>query len=98
MPIYVYEVVLENGEGGDQFEVQQSMSEDALTEHPETGKPVRRVIQPPNIGGRHSEASIKNRLDDNQRLEKLGFTKYEKVGKGAYEKRAGAGPRTISAE
>jgi hypothetical protein len=98
MPIYVYETILEDGEGGEQFEVRQSMSDEPLAEHPTTGEPVRRVIQAPNIGGRHSEAGIKNRLDDNERLEKLGFTKYEKIGKGAYEKRAGAGPRTISAE
>ena len=39
MPIYVYEVVLPDGSGGEQFEVIQPMSEAALTKHPETGSP-----------------------------------------------------------
>lgn len=98
MPIYVYEIILENDEGGEQFECLQSMSDEALTHHPETGAPVRRVLQAPNIGGKHSDASIKNRLSDHKNLERLGFTKYERVGKGAYEKRAGVGPKTISGE
>jgi hypothetical protein len=36
-----------------------------------------------------------NVADDN-RLEKLGFTKYVKRGDGSYEKRAGQGPDVIS--
>ena len=39
MPLYVYEVVLPDGTGGEQFEVLQKMSDDALTKHPETGEP-----------------------------------------------------------
>ena len=44
MPLYVYEVVLSDGTGGEQLEVLQKMSDPALTKHPETGEPVRRVI------------------------------------------------------
>jgi predicted nucleic acid-binding Zn ribbon protein len=45
MAIYIYETIPENpGEQPKRFEVQQSMHDAALTKHPETGKPVRRVI------------------------------------------------------
>ena len=48
MPLYVYEIVLPDGSGGAQFEFIQRMSADALTKHPETGEPVRRVFGEPN--------------------------------------------------
>ena len=39
--------VVENGQPtGERFEVVQSMSDEPLTKHPESGKPVRRVILP----------------------------------------------------
>ena len=42
MPTYVYEILDKKGTPtGETFEVIQSMKEDALTKHPETGKPVR---------------------------------------------------------
>lgn len=94
MPYYVYEVVLEDDEPGQLFEIWQKMSDEPLTEHPQTGQPVRRVIQPPNIGGRNSAAKEKNRLSDSN-LEKHGFTKYVKSGDGEYDKTAGKGPGKI---
>ncbi|MEJ2287282.1 MAG: FmdB family transcriptional regulator [Deinococcales bacterium] len=45
MPTYVYK----NLSTGDTFEVHQRITEPALTEHPETGDPVKRVIQPVGI-------------------------------------------------
>jgi len=30
-------------------------------------------------------------------LDRIGFTKYQRVGDGKYEKRAGSGPQTIAA-
>ncbi len=95
MPIYVYEVVTPDGESGEIFEVFQSMSEDALTEHPETKSPVRRVILAPHVGGRHSDAADKRMLSDDN-LGAKGFTKYVKTGDGQYEKTAGKGPSSIS--
>lgn len=45
MPTYVYETIPEHqGEKTEYFEVKQSMNDAPLTRHPDTGKPVRRVI------------------------------------------------------
>ena len=45
MPTYEYETIPQKkGQKPKRFEVQQSMKDDALTKHPETGEPVRRVI------------------------------------------------------
>jgi len=96
MPTYVYEIVKDDGTGGEIFEVVQPISEAALEEHPETGEPVRRVIQPPFIGGSWSDSSMHKSVSDDKKLDKLGFTKYVKSGDGTYEKRAGKGPDVIS--
>ena len=96
MPTYVYEVVLPDGHGGEQFEVTQPITESPLAEHPETGQPVRRVIQPVFIGGDWTESSMHKRMKDDKKLDQLGFTKYVKSGDGTYEKRAGKGPNVIS--
>lgn len=45
MPVYVYR----NLETGETFEIQQRITDDALTVDPRTGDPVRRVIQPVGI-------------------------------------------------
>lgn len=48
MPTYIYETVPQNEiEAPKRFEVRQSMNDKALTHHPDTGVPVRRVI----VGG-----------------------------------------------
>jgi len=41
MPTYIYETI---DQPHAQFEIKQSMKDDALTRHPETGAPIRRVI------------------------------------------------------
>ena len=41
MATYIYETVAEPVR---RFEIQQSMKDEALTQHPETGEPIRRVI------------------------------------------------------
>jgi hypothetical protein len=96
MPTYVYQVINEDGSEGETFEVIQKMTDPPLEKHPETGKPVRRVLQPPRIAGRWTESASKKALSD-RNLDRLGFTKYQKTGKGVYEKRAGSGPPTIDA-
>ena len=97
MPIYVYEIVNQDGSGGDRFEIQQSMKDEALTEHPATGDAVRRVMLPPNLATRYTPGQTKDRLD-NKNVEKAGFTKYEKdKSTGKYHRVAGkAGPEVIT--
>ena len=94
MPLYVYEIVLPDGSGGERFEVLQKMSDAALTKHPETGEPVRRVFAEPNAprAWTHSQGAAK--LTDSN-LAAKGFTKYVKSGDGTYEKTAGTGPKKI---
>lgn len=48
MPTYTYETIPDAGAPVRRFEVRQSMNDAPLTEDPETGAPVRRVIS----GGR----------------------------------------------
>ena len=94
MPTYVYQVITDDGSEGETFEAFQKMSDPPLTKHPETGQPVRRVIQPPIIPCRWSEHGTRKMLS-NDNLDRIGFTKYERAGDGRYEKKAGKGPRTI---
>ncbi len=53
MPTYVYKIKDKPQDDPSAFfEVRQSMTESALTAHPETGEAVERVICAPMIGGR----------------------------------------------
>ena len=94
MPLYVYEVVLPDGTGGEQFEVLQKMSDAALTKHPETGEPVRRLFGEPNAPRAWTDSLGKSKLSD-KNLASKGFTKYVKSDKGTYEKTAGDGPKKL---
>ena len=81
MPIYCYEP--RDGAAGCEhcragFEVLQDLDEPALTQCPECGAPVERVIAPPRIGRSISA------LDD--RAKAAGFSKLQRLGKGEYEK------------
>lgn len=99
MPIYVYEILDKRGRPtGETIEVVQSMKDVALTKDPATGRPVRRAIVAPTIAGKWSDLKSKSVLS-NRNLERLGFTKYERRGKGYMERVAGKeGPPSISAE
>lgn len=89
MPIYIYQVVREDGKEGDTFELEQSMKEAPLTSHPETGEPVKRVYLPPNLAYKHTTGRVKN-LTSNENVEKAGFTKYRRDKlTGRYFKEAG---------
>ncbi|MFO0014445.1 MAG: FmdB family zinc ribbon protein [Planctomycetota bacterium] len=95
MPIYVYEEVRDDGSDGATFEVFQRMSDPTLTQHPETGLPVRRIPARTAIGGLWSDDSMRRSISDDK-LAKHGFTKYVKTGDGSYEKTVGSGPSMIS--
>jgi hypothetical protein len=94
MPLYLYEVVLPDGTGGEQFEVLQKMSDAALTKHPETGEPVRRIFGEPNAPRAWTDQQAKAAVRESN-LASKGFTKYVKTDKGTYEKAAGTGPKTL---
>jgi predicted nucleic acid-binding Zn ribbon protein len=97
LPIYVYETLTEDGQAPSCFEVSQRMSEPELTEHPETGEPVRRIVMAPALALKHSSSRQRDVLSDGN-LSRHGFTRYEKTGQGSYERTAGtAGPRHIRA-
>lgn len=90
MPTYLYCVVLPDGSDGERFEAFQAMAEPALTVHPTSGLPVRRLP----VASQMQFGSDSQRLS-NKNLDRLGFTKYERAGDGTYEKKAGKGPRSI---
>src|SRR6187455_2754468 len=96
MPLYVYEAITTDDSTAEQFEIFQSMAEEPLTKHPETGIPIRRVLCAPAVGGKWSDSAMAKSVADDKKLDRLGFTKYVKSGDGTYEKRAGKGPDTIS--
>jgi predicted nucleic acid-binding Zn ribbon protein len=95
MPRYVYEIISESGEPGERFEVVQPMTDPPLTTHPTTGQPVRRVITAPWIAGKFSPMTSERSVNNDKKLERLGFTKYVKSGDGTYEKTVGKGPDLI---
>ena len=80
MPLYVYQVIEPDGTDGEVFEVMQRMSEAPLATHPESGKPVRRLIAAPNTVTRFGAGNLSP-----ERLGKLGFTQYKKAGDGRYD-------------
>ncbi|MBY0457018.1 MAG: zinc ribbon domain-containing protein [Gemmataceae bacterium] len=94
MPLYVYEVILDDGSGGEQFEVFQKMADDPLTAHPESGRPVRRVFADASAPRAWTDTQGKAALTDSNIASK-GFTKYVKTADGTYEKAAGDGPKKI---
>ncbi len=96
MPVYLYEVINDDGTAGERFEVVQRMADATLTQHPETGQPVKRVITAPAIGTRWMDMNMQRNVKDDDKLKKLGFTKYEKSGDGKYVKSYGKGPDSIS--
>ena len=91
MPIYEYAAV---GTGcphcAAHFDVLQKLRDEPLTQCPQCGAPVTRIISAPSVavGGAH--------LTQEKHAEKHGFTQYRRTGKGVYEKAYGKGPRYIS--
>jgi hypothetical protein len=96
MPTYVYETIAEDGQPRERFEVVQPMSDAPLTQHPETGQPVRRVFLPTWVAGKHAPMRTERSLGDDKKLERMGFTKYVKSSEGTYEKTLGSGPDLIN--
>lgn len=94
MPIYEYEPDSGNcAQCGGRFEVFQKVNESPLAVCPECGVACHRVFSAFAVTD-----SVKDTLS-NKNLEKHGFTKFERKGKGYYERTAGkGGPEKIVAE
>lgn len=97
MPVYTYQIVHDDGTEGDVFEHVHAMSDPPLEEHPETGERVVRIFNAPHIAGWGNERMHKQQTSD-KNVERLGFTKYVRNGKGHYEKRAGKGPDRLATD
>ena len=95
MPVYTYQLVNEDGSEGECVDIIHGMNEPPMTIHPETGQKIRRVFSAPHIAGWGNERKSKEITSD-ENIERHGFTKYVRNGKGHYEKRAGkAGPPSL---
>jgi hypothetical protein len=93
MPTYLYCEINDDGSDGERFEIVQSISEPHLLVNPKNGRKVRRVYCAPNLAMHYTAQAQKSSLS-NERIEKLGFTKYQKDKlTGTYHKVAGKDPR-----
>ena len=93
MPIYEYAAASKgcpHCEG--HFDVLQKLSEPTLTQCPQCGAAIVRVISAPSVAMGNSH------LLKEKNVEKSGFTQYRRAGKGVYEKTAGKGPKYISGD
>ena len=92
MPIYEY-----RRPDGSTFEVEQRMSEDALTEDPETGVPVERVLHPVAIhfkgkGFHNTDYGTRRRNRELEKSAKEGADAHDaKVADKAKSKKEGKG-------
>jgi hypothetical protein len=84
MPLYLYQGL----DTQSTFELMHPMQDAPLRLHPESGEPLRRLYTPPHLGGKHSEETIQSTLSK-ENLAAKGFTKYEKVKTGQYERTVG---------
>lgn len=67
MPTYVYK----NLDTGEKFELVQNMTEPALKHHPETGAPVRRVIQPVGIAFKGSGFYVTDSRTESKKVKEV---------------------------
>lgn len=93
MPIYEYAAAAKGCPYCEaHFDVLQKMSDAEVTQCPQCGSAVIRVISVSSVasGGAHvlKEAHFSKR----------GFTQYRRAGNGVYEKTAGKGPKFISGD
>lgn len=91
MPMYVYDVLNDEGAVCGSFEIIQKMTAEPLTRHPETGQVLRMRMSAPFVAKKNTGEMPKADISD-RRLGKLGFTKYKKSPKGGYDRVVGDGP------
>ena len=99
MPTYAYILDTEKADGEDAgcdycregFEIVQSMKDDALSKCPKCDAPIFKQVMLPNFGD-----SRKIKGPNDREIAAGGFTKYERKGKGYYERTVGNdGPSNI---
>jgi predicted nucleic acid-binding Zn ribbon protein len=76
MPFFKY-LVLNKGNTQEYIEVEQSLTDAPLVEHPLTGKPIKRIIDSPSLTLRHSSLR-ENKILSADNLQKHGFSVLEK--------------------
>jgi len=93
MPIYEYAA---SGKGcahcAAHFDLLQKLHDPALTQCPQCGGAIKRVISAPTVTSGQSHVLKEGHVA------KHGFTQYRRAGKGVYEKTAGKGPQFISGD
>lgn len=93
MPIYEYAAT---GKGcahcEAHFDLLQKLGDDTLTQCPQCGAAIGRVISAPSIAMGNAHVLKESNVA------KKGFTQYRRAGKGVYEKTAGKGPKYISGD
>jgi predicted nucleic acid-binding Zn ribbon protein len=94
MPIYTYQIVTPAGDGAI-LEIFQPLGAAPLTQDPATGAPLSKLITAPNLPLKHGRSAEKTKLSD-ANLNRTGFTKYVREGKGRYVKTAGHDSRAPS--
>ena len=95
MPVYVYEVLNEDGSAAATVEVRQGIHDPPLQRDPVSGRPVRRIVVGVTVGLRHTSAQDRRSLS-RENLERHGFTRYERDGCGGYVRTAGhEGPAQV---
>ncbi len=77
MPIYRYITIESDGSEGEEFEVEQSITSQPLTVHPENNKKVKRIYDKLNINVEYT-AGKEKKLSDISRIKKAGFAVLEK--------------------
>lgn len=63
MPVYKYITIEEDDREGEIFEVEQSINSKPLEKHPESGKPVRRIYESPNLNLQYTHDKELKRSD-----------------------------------
>ena len=93
MPIYEYAATATGCPHCEaHFDVLQKLADAALTQCPQCGAAVVRVI------GMASVAMGSAHTLKESNVAKKGFTQYRRAGNGVYEKTAGKGPKYISGD
>lgn len=80
MAVRRYSVIRPDGSEGELLEVDQPLSAPDLVTHPQTGEPLRRLIENPTLSGRWTDRAMGAAARDSSKLKAGGFRKLERDG------------------